>query len=71
MGSSLATYSLGRCHMNGNGVEQDIGRALEHFQRAAELGYVQAFADIGDVVQAFADIGDIRLQKGEQDYLHP
>ena len=45
-GSSKATCAIGYCYLRGDGVEQDTDRALEHFQKAAELGMVQAICNL-------------------------
>ena len=51
-GSSHAAFALGSCYLEGDGVENDTDRALEYFQKAADLGGVLAYP-----APAFAMIG--------------
>lgn len=56
-GSPRGTFSLGRCYEEGDGVEQNLDRALEYCQKAAELGNIDAFVAVGRLC----------IQKGEMD----
>ena len=46
-GSSEAANNLGMCYRKGDGVEQDIDRALEYYRQEARLGGVTGFVNIG------------------------
>ena len=45
----MAACRLGGRYLDGDGVEQDIGRALEYYQKAAGLGHINAFVGIGNI----------------------
>ena len=55
-GSGHAAFNLGGCYLKGDGVEQDMEKALEYFQKSAELGFIPAFSMIGNFLM---DKGDI------------
>ena len=57
VGVSIAIFSLGICYEEGDGVEQNLDRALEYCQKAAELGNIDAFVAVGRLC----------IQKGEMD----
>ena len=40
-------YELGKKFLHGRGMDKNPGKALEHFQRAAELGHIEAPGAIG------------------------
>ena len=46
-GSGRAAFSLGKCYLQGDGVEQDIDKAFDYIQKAAELDFIFAFKLIG------------------------
>ena len=56
-GSSRAFHCLGVNYIKGDGVEQDLDRALDYLQKSAEGGCIQAFAVVGAVL----------IQKGEME----
>ncbi|MBQ6780847.1 MAG: SEL1-like repeat protein [Treponema sp.] len=41
-GDAEALYQLGNCYQNGEGVEQDIKKAVEWWLKAADLGHEKA-----------------------------
>ena len=41
-GDAEALYQLGNCYQNGEGVEQDIEKAIEWWLKAADLGHEKA-----------------------------
>lgn len=41
-GDVEAMYQIGNCYQNGEGVEQDIEKAVEWWQRAAKEGHKKA-----------------------------
>jgi TPR repeat protein len=45
--SSVSEYDLGKNFLHGRGVEKNPEKALEHFQKAAELGHIEALGAIG------------------------
>jgi len=45
--SSVSEYEAGKKFLTGQGVEKNPAKALEHFQKAAELGHIEAFGAIG------------------------
>ena len=49
-GSGRAAYSIGGCYTKGDGVEQDIDKALEYYQKATELEYIPAFQIVGVIL---------------------
>ena len=50
MNDPNATFMLGMDYFDGgNGFQQDIDKALELFQRAAELGSIDAHCNLGDI----------------------
>ena len=49
-GSGCAAFNLGRCYLKGDGVGQDNDKALEYFQKGADLGYIPAFSMIGHLL---------------------
>ena len=49
-GSGDAAFALGRCYKDGDGVEKDMEKAMEYFQKSAELDFVLAFAVIGHLL---------------------
>ena len=55
-GSGRAAMYIGRCYLIGDGVDQDIDKALEYFQKSAELGYIPAFCSIAIMLMANGEI---------------
>ena len=45
-GHAEAQYQLGLLYEYGNGVEKDIARAVEYYQKAAEQGHPKAHATL-------------------------
>jgi hypothetical protein len=45
--SSVSEYEVGKNFLHGRGVEKNPEKALEHFQKAAELGQIEASGAIG------------------------
>jgi hypothetical protein len=43
----IASYNLGLCYFNGEGIAQDITYAAQLFQRAADLGYINGINSLG------------------------
>jgi len=41
-GDAEALYQLGNCYQNGDGVEQDIKKAVEWWLKASDLGHEKA-----------------------------
>lgn len=41
-GDAEALYQIGNCYQNGEGVEPDIEKAIEWWQKAAEQGHKKA-----------------------------
>ena len=64
-GSGSAAYNVGVIYLNGDAVEKDHERALEYFQKAAELGFIPAFRIIGMILMQKGDIEEafINLRK--------
>ena len=64
-GSGDAAYSIGQCHVRGDGVDRDDDKASEYFQKAAELGYIPAFQIVGMILMQKGDIEEafINLRK--------
>ena len=60
-GSGLAAFNLGGCYLKGDGVEQDLEKALGYFQKAAELGGITAFNLIGFLLMVKGEIEDAML----------
>ena len=60
-GSGLAAFSLGCCYYQGDGVEKDIDKALEYLQKAAELGFIKAFHNIGILLVSKGEIEEAML----------
>ena len=60
-GSGHAAFNLGGCYLKGDGVEQDLEKALEYFQKAAELGGITAFNLIGFLLMVKGEIEDAML----------
>ena len=56
-GSATAAHIIGNCYDRGDGVEQDIDKALEYYQKSADLGYITSFALTGIIL----------LKKGEME----
>ena len=49
MNDPIAIFDLGWCHREGlRGLPQDYKKALEYWHRASELGYTNAYANIGN-----------------------
>ena len=46
-GSEKATYSVGMCYLEGDGVDKDEEKAIEYLQKAAELGHIPVLYMIG------------------------
>ena len=55
-GSGDAAYNIGNIYLNGDGVEQDHVRAFEYFQKAAKLGDIHAFLQVGHVLLSKGEI---------------
>ena len=55
-GDGHAAFYIGRCYLEGDGVEKDHGKAFQYYQKAAELGFIPSFALIGYLL---FDKGDI------------
>ena len=55
-GSGKAALLLGGCYSNGDGVDKDIEKALEYFQKAADLGFSPAFALIGNLLMKKGEV---------------
>lgn len=47
--SAPAAYQLALCHEKGIGVEKDAKQALEHYEKAADMGYALAQCMLGDM----------------------
>ncbi|MCC6482955.1 MAG: SEL1-like repeat protein [Sphingomonadaceae bacterium] len=47
-GDAAAQYRLGEVFEYGLGVLQDFAQALDHYEQAAEAGYADAWAKLGD-----------------------
>ena len=64
-GSGRAAFNLGSFYGSGDCVDQDIDKALEYFQKAAELGDMHAFALIGVILLTREEIeeGMLNLRK--------
>ena len=45
--SFVSEYEAGKKFLNGQDVEKNPAKALEHFQKAAELGHIEAPGAIG------------------------
>jgi TPR repeat protein len=43
----IASYNLGLCYYNGQGIEQDLSVAAQLFQRAADMGHVNGINSLG------------------------
>ena len=50
-GNAEAQYNLGVYYMNGDGVEQDYGQAMQWYLKAAEQGYALAQTNVGWLYQ--------------------
>lgn len=50
-------FELGLCYLNGDGIPQDMQKAVYWLIKAAEQGYVEAQAFLGD---SFHEMGDIK-----------
>ena len=46
-GSGCASFCLGSFYYDGDGVEQDTEKAMEYYQKSADLGYAPSFVTIG------------------------
>ena len=47
-GNPAAVNMVGRCYMDGNGVEQDQEKAFQYFQKASEAGDESAMFNLAD-----------------------
>ena len=48
LGNPAAVNMVGRCYMDGNGVEQDQEKAFQYFQKASEAGDESAMFNLAD-----------------------
>jgi TPR repeat protein len=55
-GDASSEYESGKNFLHGRGVEKDPAKALEHFQKAAELGHIEAPGAIGYFYAAGAGV---------------
>ena len=64
-GSGMSAGIIGNCYHKGDGVEQDDDKALEYFQKAAELDFIPAFYTVGNFLIHKGEIeeGMLNLRK--------
>ena len=64
-GSGIAAYSIGQCHVRGDCVDKDYDKALEYFQKSADLGYIPAFHIVGTILMTKGETeeGMLNLRK--------
>ena len=60
-GDGKAAFILGARYYQGDGVEQDIEKALEYHCKAAELDFIPAFNLIGFLLMLKGEIGEAML----------
>ena len=46
----MAAYNIGNIYFTGDGVDKDIEKALEYYQKASELDCIPAFRNIGQIL---------------------
>ena len=60
-GLAIAQFWLGQCYEKGEGIEQNIEKAIECYEKAAELGNIPSLTNLGDLYYEGRDV--------KQDYL--
>ena len=60
-GSGEAAFCLGRCYCEGDMVLRDHDRALEYFQKSADLGFIPSFRLVGIILMKKGNIEEAML----------
>ena len=60
-GDGMAAYNIGTIYFTGDGVDKDIEKALDYFQKAAELEFVPAFFFMGCILMQRGEIEEAML----------
>lgn len=73
LGEAQADYEVGQIYANGNGVDQDIEKALEYFKKAIDGGSIDALTSMsywldlhGDYIEDFGSPADYALRGAEE-----
>ena len=60
-GCGEAASDLGECYAEGDGVEQDIEKAMKYSQKAAEFDFIPAFFMIGSLHMSIGEVEEAML----------